>query len=275
MSLTAPATESRDLPQEPWAGDGCVLEIEEPGAEAMVVLFAGFRGGFGRLPEFEFRKTVSGVRAHKLFFRDPSTFWYLRGVPGVGSSANDVAAHVRACRERWGAKRVVTVGNSSGGYAAILFGLLAGADEVHAFAPKTRLLESEDFHDRQKLALLLGEVGADHPHLDLARLMQSGAGAGTRVHIHYPKGNAVDARQAHHVAGLPQVRLWEYRWPNHALVQAIKEAGFLRPLLEAAIDGRGLRFRIAAWRAAAAVRRARKLEDRARRSRATAVANPR
>jgi hypothetical protein len=252
------------VPQEQWS-DACVLEMEEPaGADVLLVFFAGFRGGFGTLPVFEFRSTVSGVRAHKLFFRDLSELWYQRGVPGVGDSPDAIAARNAACRDRWGAKRVVMVGNSSGGYAAILFGLLTGADEVHAFAPKTRLLESEDFHDQEKLAFLLRHLGADHPNLDLRRLMESGVGARTRVHIHYPTGNAVDTGQARHVASLPNVRLWSYPWRSHALVKKLKEAGLLRPILESAIRGDPWRLRLLVWRGRLALRLAARREARAR-----------
>jgi hypothetical protein len=212
--------------------------VDEPGgADVVLVFFAGFGGGFGGMPAFEFKKTVSDVPAHKLFLRDPSGLWYLAGLPETGDSADAVAAYVRAHCARLGAKRVVTVGNSSGGYAALLFGILIDADEVHAFAPKTRLIEPEDFHDVEKLRLVHRHMGKDHPYLDVKRLVEEGRGARTTLHIHYPNGDTVDAKQARRMAGVPNVKLWKYRWRTHALVRVLKQYGALRPILESAISG--------------------------------------
>lgn len=226
------------MPQEAWAGEACALSVDEPGgAEVVLVFFAGFGGGFGGMPAFEFRNTVSDVAAHKLFLRDPSGLWYLGGLPSIGDSADAVAAYVRDHCARHGAKRVVTVGNSSGGYAALLFGILIDADEVHAFAPKTRLVLPEDFHDQEKLRLIHHHMGKDHPYLDIKRLLADGRGARTMLHIHYPNGDTVDAKQARRMAGIRNVKLWKYRWRTHALVRVLKQYGALRPILESAIAG--------------------------------------
>lgn len=233
------------MPQEAWTDDACVLTVDEPGgADVVLVFFAGFGGGFGGMPAFEFRNTVSDVPAHKVFLRDPSGLWYLAGLPGVGDSADAIAAHLREHCARRGAKRVVTVGNSSGGYGALLFGLLIDADEVHAFAPKTRLLEPEDFHDQEKLLLVHRHMGREHPYLDIRKLVLEGRGARTTLHIHYPNGDAVDAGQARRMADVPNVRLWKYRWRTHALVRVLKQYGALRPILCSAISGSPTRLRL-------------------------------
>lgn len=223
---------------ETWDSTSCVLHVDDPrGSPAMLIFFAGIGGGFGGLPAFEFRHTVAGVRTNQVFLRDPSGLWYLAGIPGAGSSADDVASYLRAECARRGAKRVVTVGNSAGGYAAILFGLLIGANEVHAFSPKTRLLEPSDFHSPARLKFLLDHTGREHPYLDLKRLLEEHSDGPTTVHIHYPNGDTVDATQARRVAGIANVRIWRYRWRTHALVKVLKEYGALRPILSAAIAG--------------------------------------
>lgn len=230
---------------ETWDDEACVLHVDDPrGAPVMLVFFAGIGGAFGGLPAFEFRHTVARVRTNQVFVRDPSSLWYLKGVRGAGSSAEELAAYLREeCRRR-GAKRVVTVGNSAGGYAAILFGVLIGADEVHAFSPKTRLLERSDFHSEAKLRILLDHVGRDHPYLDLTRFLAEHADGPTLIHIHYANGDKVDATHALRVKGLPNVRLWRYRWRTHALVKVLKDYGVLRPILTSAIAGSPVRLKL-------------------------------
>jgi pimeloyl-ACP methyl ester carboxylesterase len=245
MIAPSPPSKGLGLPQQAWADEACVLCVDEPGgADVVLVFFAGFGGGFGGMPAFEFRNTVADVPAHKVFLRDRSSLWYLAGLPGIGDSADAIAAYLRDHCARLGAKRIVTVGNSSGGFAALLFGILIDADEVHAFAPKTRLLEAQDFHDQEKLRLIHRHVGRDHPYLDIRKLVLDGRGARTTLHIHYPNGDAVDAGQARRVADLPNVRLWKYRWRTHALVRVLKQYGALRPILCSAISGSPARLRL-------------------------------
>lgn len=75
----------------------------------------------------------------KILVRDPSATWYNTGLPGVGDTVEELAARIRHEVAGFGAKQILTIGMSMGGYAAILFGCLTQADRAIALVPQTLL----------------------------------------------------------------------------------------------------------------------------------------
>ncbi|WP_428507724.1 hypothetical protein [Roseateles sp.] len=84
----------------------------------------------GRLRKLEF---LLGQKFHRIHLRDLSVSWYLHGVAGLGSNLlrtlDALATQVRALAPT----RVMTLGQSMGGYGAILYGLALGVDRIVAF----------------------------------------------------------------------------------------------------------------------------------------------
>src|SRR5919108_4931419 len=103
-------------------------------SSTLVVAFAGLKGFFGGFPAFEFRNTLSSVDVKSAFLRDHYSAWYHRGVLDVGPDIDSVVALLREFRSQ--ADEMVMIGNSAGGYAALLFGSLLDC-EAHAFSPQT------------------------------------------------------------------------------------------------------------------------------------------
>lgn len=81
----------------------------------------------------------------KILLRDPARSWYNDSIPGFGETIPEIAASIRSEVSRLGATRIITLGPSMGGYAAILFGCLLKADRAIALAPQT-LLDPIFFH---------------------------------------------------------------------------------------------------------------------------------
>jgi hypothetical protein len=196
-----------------------------------------FFAGLAKRPYFEFHRTGTSLRAHRVYLRDFAGDWYQNGLPGAGTSADELAAHLRAHCDRLGAARLVTAGNSAGGFAAILFGMLAGADEVHSFSPKIRAVHPHDFRDQARRAHLHRARDAERSYRDLTALLAAGRGGKTAIHVHYPDGDPMDATQAELLAGVPNVSLWKYRWPRHGVVRALGKCGTVAELLENAVTG--------------------------------------
>lgn len=128
--------------------------------DTLVISFGGLNQGMGRAGDthaldragHEFVGTCKRLGAHALFIRDPLQKWYLRG--GGASAKGDLGggglsgvveatdafdellcileAEIAAVQPR----RIVTVGASMGGYAAIRAGLSLGVDAVLAFGPQ-------------------------------------------------------------------------------------------------------------------------------------------
>jgi hypothetical protein len=64
--------------------------------------------------------------------------WYQRLIPGLGDRPSEVARNIAALAGTlFPGRRIVALGNSIGGYAALTFGCLCGFDKVLAFCPQT------------------------------------------------------------------------------------------------------------------------------------------
>ena len=137
------AAYSRSWEAPPAAG--CTLVIAFAGADA--ALAGRVKGG---VPSREFSQSLSRAGAGAaIFVRDALRSWYLRG---VGDDGHDFASVVDTLRREVAAvrpNRVVTLGCSMGGYAALRAAIEMGADLAIAFAPQV-VLEPDE---RRRLAL--------------------------------------------------------------------------------------------------------------------------
>src|SRR5438045_7257566 len=89
----------------------------EPQSNTIVVAFGGISGGVGA-PVFEFFRILSRIGVKRVFVRDHYRAWYHRGVEGVGADIPSVASELAKLFE---GHRAILIGNSAGGYAALLF----------------------------------------------------------------------------------------------------------------------------------------------------------
>ena len=106
------------------------------------------------MSKFRFYRYALSVRSNVLFIADRNSTWYLQGVPGLGNDPDEVAHSLLELRDAINADRIMTVGGSMGGYAALLFGGLTGAEVIIATGPdviinsahsKSRRLRGEFF----------------------------------------------------------------------------------------------------------------------------------
>ncbi len=205
-------------------------------SRSVMIAFGGIKLGLG-MPTFEFFQLARGVPAHKLFFRDVHQAWYHRGLPGVGARIEKIATFIRAEIASMGATRIAVFGNSMGGYAALLFGALVGAHEVHAFAPQTflspwSLIRHRDF--RWKRDIWRVYFSSDRSaYLDLREALRSANG--TQFHVHFSAMNKLDAIHAHHLAGLGNVHLHDHPEGGHRVVKALRDNGTLQQIVRRAL----------------------------------------
>ena len=211
---------------------GGTLVIAFAGADA--ALGGGINGG---VPSHEFVRACrnAGVR-RAIFVRDVLRAWYLRGVGGGGVGAGGaeeaedsfdgvmdlLRAEIAAVRP----SRLVTIGSSMGGYAAVRAALALEADAALAFAPQVAIDPEERL--RRELppapfdALLggLGVIGraAGFPLESLDSLVRKlpprqpwPQGSATRIVLHCGDADPGDVAEA---------------WTLEA---AVREAAALRP----------------------------------------------
>lgn len=206
-------------------------------ADRLLVLFGGIKLGFG-MPQFEFSRVLSETPVKKLFVRDARQGWYLRGVDGVGRDVPSITQFIRTEQERAAAAHLIAVGNSMGGFAALLFGCLSGANRVVVFSAQTFIAPGLLWRvgDRRwKWKRLRAIIGGEPRYFDLRPVIQ--AHPQTECHVHYSSTHRLDSAHAMHLEGLPNVVLHPHAEGGHRMVKALRDSGELTTILNDAITG--------------------------------------
>lgn len=248
-----------DVPTPGAAEANTQVEIVQPGAP-LVITFGSYAEP-GSPAVFEFSgylkklEGLSGRQLNKLLVRDPSMRWYLAGIEGVGDDVASTAAALSDFVDRHQPSSVITLGQSMGAYAAILYGTLIGADKVVAFGslscfdselwalmnevrwvPSLAALDQSgvDAHAYRDLARFLAEHDGPLPDIDWIYGNSAGDGIDPQIAV------AVDAVHAARFVGTPAVSLVPARFGLHAVVQHFRSQGVFADVLRQRIFGTSL-----------------------------------
>jgi pimeloyl-ACP methyl ester carboxylesterase len=219
------------------AEQGILADVSSS-SDVALVAFGGIAGGIG-IPVFEFATLTSRFPVKRLFLRDLKQAWYHLGVEGVGDSIDQVAAWLRVVLDEQGVERVVMVGNSSGGFAALLFGGLLGVAEVHAFSPQTFISGTlrwfyRDTRWKEQISRIKQAEASGRRYFDLKSFL-SARKSETVYHIHFCSAHRLDTRHAERMKDVANVCLNRYQYGAHELVKQLKHEGALEELLASAL----------------------------------------
>jgi hypothetical protein len=222
-----------------------VLEDLGSDSDVLAVTFGGLLMRVAMMPPFEFFNILSrSAPAKKIFVRDHRQAWYHRGVRGLGNDVDAVAGSLRHRIDAIRPAKLVTIGTSAGGYAALLFGHLLGATEAHAFSPQTFISPElrEHYGDRRwprAWSELIASGCYEPRYGDLCEVLDGAspdrpgpASGGTDFVIHYGTGDELGAIHAERLAArVPGVRLQRYEIENKAVVRYLRATGELTGVL--------------------------------------------
>jgi pimeloyl-ACP methyl ester carboxylesterase len=186
------------------------------------------------------------VTVNKLFVRDLKKRWYLRGLGDLATNPQEASLAIRELLAEHDLHHTIAIGESMGGYAALLFGALVGSDEVHAFAPQTFLPARKgrilwDTLRRRYWQALLSQARlqldprVERRYFDLRPFLLD-TGLNTAYHIYYCTDNARDVQHAAFIAGLPAVNLHVKQTCGHHVGKAMRDSGELAQVLAAAVQ---------------------------------------
>lgn len=148
------------------------LYQQEPKSTAIVVSFAGHGLKFGGVPRPEFYNFLSKhfPRIDVLLLVDYNCRCYHNGLKGITSNVVETSNYIQNVTA--GYRKVVFIGVSAGGYAAILFGSLLKVNDVIAITPQTKLKATffdDSYRDLTYLInqstnyLLVADASVEHP----------------------------------------------------------------------------------------------------------------
>lgn len=186
------------------------------------------------MPPFEFYRAASILDDSKIFLRDPAQAWYQRGLPGIGPDIHSVADYLRQAIERSQASHVTFVGNSMGGFAAILFCSLLKTGRAVAFAPQTFVsARLRQLHGDTRWSTQIDSMHASGAPGDVYELRPwiDQHHPDTRADLYVSRRDALDSAHVDQLAGLAQVEIHRFPVGGHALVRWLRDQGQLAEIL--------------------------------------------
>lgn len=208
--------------------------LEEPveGSQKLFIIFGGIASGIV-MPPFEFYQSSKILDHNRVFVRDFKQSWYHAGLPGISKDLEGTRRCLTEIIERYAPDETVMVGNSMGGFAAILFASLIGDSRAVAFAPQTfigpRLRWKH--RDRRWKGLIYRTYMRtlfSERHFDLAALPENGH---WRADVHYASTHVLDRIHGQNLANRDHITLHEHPEGGHKLVKHLRDTGQLPKIL--------------------------------------------
>jgi pimeloyl-ACP methyl ester carboxylesterase len=214
-------------------------------SSTLLLAFGGLNSRIG-MPPFEFLSLTGEIPVKRMFVRDLRQSWYHRGLPGYGDSIASVAESLSELIAGHGVQRLVVAGNSAGGYAALVFGTLLGADEVLCFAPQTILdldvlASMGDHRWDENLRPLVAADALDRGWVDLGDALPRASAlprtrhARTRHRVFFDVSLQVDRLHCERLLGIEGLRLYRFGNGGHHLVRTLRDRGVLEQILQRAV----------------------------------------
>jgi tetratricopeptide (TPR) repeat protein len=189
------------------ASDQDVMIGEVDGALSAVLVFTGSNDAVSMpLPLFD--RYMAALNITVIYLKDFNRLRFLRGVQSLGDDYPSSLTALREKLSRLNAKRLCTIGNCDGGFAAIRYGIELGADRIVTFCTPTfspdealtRIEQARNFMRKRLAAQVPAEM------MDLRGFLE-GREYSAQIDLFYEENDPRDRAQALHLEGLPGVRL--------------------------------------------------------------------
>jgi tetratricopeptide (TPR) repeat protein len=140
------------------------LEKPSPGSDTLLLVFPGTNNRMWMtfsLMHKMLRKTGVSI----VYARDLQHDWYSSGVVGLGEDFESTVEGFRNLAGRYGARRILTLGNCIGCLGALRFGLSLGAEGVLGFGPKLQPRRNLKPDQQTSLRTFRAKRRASHQHV--------------------------------------------------------------------------------------------------------------
>jgi len=212
------------------------IELSESGSN-LYVFFGGIAAGIA-MPVFEFYNASKILDDHKIFIRDLDQCWYQNGLQSISNNVYSTAEYIKNQIKCINARRVFFVGNSMGGYAAILFSCFVRGVDVIAFAPQTfispnLLLKHRDLRWGKQILKTYKKSLLKRKVLDLRPLLLC-SGYEKKISVFVSKEDRLDCNHASHIKGIQGVNIYEFSGGGHGIVKSLRDQGLLPAIMTGA-----------------------------------------
>jgi predicted esterase YcpF (UPF0227 family) len=176
---------------------------------------------------------------NKVYLRDPHQGWYHFGLPGIAENIIELAGFLEKKFSEHGITNPVMVGNSMGGFAALLFGALLKVPTIHSFSPQTfinrfsRWRHKDERWQEQVETVLRSK---QKKYLDLRKVLKKEKNDNCQYTIYYSPHDRLDEIHASRMAGIKNVVLKPCGEGGHGVIKILRDNGTLKKLILESFD---------------------------------------
>ncbi|WP_102958918.1 hypothetical protein [Mangrovicella endophytica] len=197
--------------------------VRRQGSDTVIFAFTGNSDRLG-LPLNLIHRWMVPLGVHVVYLRDVQRHFYTSGIASLAPTEAGTVAALRRLAEQLGAKRILTYGNSAGGYAALKYALGLQAERALVFGAPTALEMTGELHH-------LPDLSAEQ--LPDLRALYAAAPARPRTHLVASGGVERDVQQAMHLQGPPGVSVELIPdYASHETILPLIENGRFPQILE-------------------------------------------
>lgn len=209
------------------------IELSKNGSN-LYIFFGGIRGGLD-IPKFEFYNSSKIIDENKIFFRDLDQCWYQNGILEIGETIYSISKYIQCKIKEINPKKIFFVGNSMGGYAAILFSCLIGQGEVIAFAPQTFIdpiirHKYKDFRWKSEIYIMHKKTNLKKTILDLKPILLK-LRKNLKISIFVSITNKLDYIHASYIKDISGITIYEFEESGHGIVKFLRDVGKLQSIM--------------------------------------------
>jgi hypothetical protein len=209
----------------------------------LVIAFGGIKQGLGmHIPPFEFMRSLHDKDCDVMFLRDREQAYYHLGVNGIAGNIDGVTSFLKKIIDAGKYDLVVTLGNSMGGYAALLFGSKIGADVCIGISPRTFLDQNNRgrYNDDRRNAEIerlyeLCENKESRSYYDLhsyfLSVEKASEGRSPLCLVFYGDKDRLDKIHSRRMVGLKSFHIFGIKNAAHDTAQKMRDSGLLDQLI--------------------------------------------
>ena len=193
------------------------------------VLLVSF-GGVGK--KFEFFGIISNLECDKIYIKDPSQSWYQKGIDHIINNIDKLISYLSEKVKEY--KKVCFLGNSMGGYAAILFGVLLNIDHVFSFSPQTFIdKENRNYYNDSRWSEHIEKIynynDVIKKYFDIINILNEQYK--TIISIYYSSSDKLDEIHSLRLKDKKNIFLDCRPEGGHSLVKLIRNSGELKQII--------------------------------------------
>lgn len=200
----------------------------------LYIFFGGIAAGIN-MPPFEFYNSAKIIDENKIFIRDFSQSWYQNGLSKISKDIDSTVNFLKLQIKTIKPHKIFFVGNSMGGYAAIMFAQLIGKGEAIAFAPQTFIspmlrLKYQDSRWREEIYKTYIRGFFKKKIWDLKKLLIKSV-TKQKISIFVSNKEYLDYIHATHIKGINGVNIYDFEDGGHGVVKLLRDEGKLPAIM--------------------------------------------